>query len=442
MPRRQRPSRDRLDGNAQSPTLVRAGECRIAYQVYGDEGAMVLLLQPFWLSLEDVASDSATFGPQLAGRYRVIVHDRRGTGESERHPGQISTRVQADDLVAILDEIGVNRVLLLAMTESAPLAVHFAALYPERVARMVLLDPHLRPRTGPGSTMLLQTLHSRPRVGLRAFARSLVNDDRAADALAERMSGRLDAPTAARLFEAFLQADALSITGSVAARTLLAFGVHDRMVVEEEARELQSHFPSCQIGLVEGTPGTAAAAREAWVQIQDFLSAAPAPSAEDRPPAPRPTLPRSGARGGPVGDFVPPGGPPAVRPVAMVQGVGTPLTHPGVAPAMVRWAPPAEVPREAVELNRKAVDHILLGEIEQALTLFQQAMDIAPDYEDAAINYRELLSRLVQRRVAQWQTQQAELMMKEAERQAARYAKRTKRFGLGRFFGGGGEAPA
>src|SRR5262249_1685235 len=136
-----------------------------------------------------------------------------------------------------------------------------------------------------------------------------------------------------------------------------------------------------------------------------------------------------------------PGGPPAIRPVAMVPGVGTPLTHPGIAP-MVRWAPAAEVPREAVELNRKAVDHILLGEIEEALTLFQQAIDLCPEYEDAASNYREPLSRLVPRRGAQWQTHQAELMMAEAERQAARYAKRTRRFSLGRIFGGGSEAPA
>ena len=74
----------------------------------------------------------------------------------------------------------------------------------------------------------------------------------------------------------------------------------------------------------------------------------------------------------------------------------------------------------------------LLGDIEQALVNFQKAMDLALGYDDAAINYRELLSRLVQRRVAQWQSEQAEMMLSEAERKAARYAKRAKKFSLGR----------
>ena len=232
MARRQRTQQAPAPAAPGTVRNVRRGETSMAYQVFGDSGTMALLLQPFWIGIEDVRDDENTFGPQLIAGHRVIVHDRRGTGASDRHPGQVSVKVQADDLCAIVDDIGVNRVIVVAMTEGAPLAVRFAADHPERVARMVLIDPHLRPRIGPGSTMLLHTLHSRPRVGLRAFARSLVSDDEAADELAERMGRRMDAPTAARLYEAFLQADALSAAPTVAARTLLAFGVHDRMVVD------------------------------------------------------------------------------------------------------------------------------------------------------------------------------------------------------------------
>jgi pimeloyl-ACP methyl ester carboxylesterase len=420
---------------------VRRGETGVAYQVFGDNGSMALLLQPFWVGMEDVRTDPNTFGPQLAGEHRVIVHDRRGTGASDRHPGQVSVRVQAEDLVAILDDIGVNRVLVIAMTEAAPLAVHLAAQHPERVARLVLIDPHLRPRVGPGSTMLLHTLHSRPRVGLKAFARSLVADDEAAEALTQKMAGRMDAPTAARLYEAFLQADALDLADQVAARALLAFGVHDKLVLEEEAHALQGCFPNAQVGVVEGTPATPEAMREAWVQTRDFLSLPGAPEANGDPEPVRRVgapiaAPRSGGPAAEVGDYVPVGAPPRPRTVS-----ATLSSHALQPPVYVRWGPPPQIPREAVELNRKAVDHILLGEIEEALTVFQKAIEIAPDYEDAAVNYRELLSRLVQRRVAQWQTEQAEMMLKEAERQASRYAKRSRRFGLGRLFKSGA-APA
>ena len=93
----------------------------------------------------------------------------------------------------------------------------------------------------------------------------------------------------------------------------------------------------------------------------------------------------------------------------------------------VNWGPPADVPPEAVVLNRKGIDQILLGEIEEALESLRQAIEIAPQYQDAIVNHRELLSRLVQRRVAEWEARQAADAMEENERRAERLARRTAR---------------
>jgi len=439
MARRQRAEPPLASAQEQGVHTIRRGETSIAYRILGSSGPMVLLLQPFWVGVDDVRADLSTFGPHLTGGHRVIVHDRRGTGFSDRRPGQVSVKVQAEDIGAILDEIGVRRVMVVALSEAAPLAVHVAVAYPDRVARLVLVDPHLRPRVGPGSTMLLHTLHSRPRVGLKAFARSLVGDDDAADELATRMNARMDAPTAARLYEAFLQADALSIAANVPAHTLLAFGVHDRLVVEDDARDLQGRFPTARIGLVQGTPGTSDAVREAWVEMQDFLAlrdtAEPAP--DTAPPKLRPiplAVPRDAETS--FSDYVPSGVPPSIGSLRPAFP-----TSPIQQPVYVRWGPPAHIPEEAIALNRKAVDHILLGEIEEALTVFQRATEIAPEYEDAQMNYRELLSRLVQRRVAQWQTEQAEMMIAQTGRQTPGQtpapAKRARKFSLVRLFRSG-----
>jgi tetratricopeptide (TPR) repeat protein len=94
---------------------------------------------------------------------------------------------------------------------------------------------------------------------------------------------------------------------------------------------------------------------------------------------------------------------------------------------VLTWGPPPDIPEEAVKLNRQGIDQLLIGNIEEALALFQKAMDLAPHYEDAAINHRELLTRLVQKRVAEWQAKQAEEMMAEAERRAQRWAERAAR---------------
>lgn len=438
MARRSTNERPQSLGGLDAIQVVRSGECRIAYRVLGESGAYLFVLPPFWIAAEDFAADPMCFGPQLLAKHRVIVMDRRGTGGSDRHPGLVDMKAQAGDVVAVLDDLGLERVPLLAWAESAPLAVYVAAHYVERVSRLALIDPQLRPRTGPGSTMLLHTLHSRPRAGLKAFASSITSDEAKAEDLVERMAGRLDSPTAARLYEAFLNADALSLAPQVAARTLLGFGVHEKVVLGDEATLLQSYFVDTQLGLVEGTPGELGAAREVGAVLLDFLAGLPvyepvsrridgmAPAGVQRPAARAGVFPTQAPGDlGPL-DFVPAAPPrPAPRPLSATIAphlVQTPR-------AAMRWGQPVEIPREAVELNRKAIDLILLGQIESALEIFQQALEVAPEYEDAAINYRELLSRLVQRRVAQWQEEQAELTLAEAAKRAERYAKRQQKTG-------------
>jgi pimeloyl-ACP methyl ester carboxylesterase len=47
--------------------------------------------------------------PALAAHYRVITYDHRGIGTSTRGDGEISMASLADDLAALLGELGVDR---------------------------------------------------------------------------------------------------------------------------------------------------------------------------------------------------------------------------------------------------------------------------------------------------------------------------------------------
>ncbi|NJM81315.1 MAG: alpha/beta hydrolase [Tabrizicola sp.] len=55
-------------------------------------------------------------------------------------PADGSTRAQAEAFADLLDAVGEDRVSLLAMSGGVPPALQFAALYPERTARLVLLS--------------------------------------------------------------------------------------------------------------------------------------------------------------------------------------------------------------------------------------------------------------------------------------------------------------
>src|SRR5205085_4154339 len=113
-------------------------------------------------------------------------------GASEREPADISIDAMVADITAVLTDAGVERAVLLATGEAASLAVHVAAQRPDRVERLVLIDPVLRPLHGPGSSMLLYTLRSKPRMGLRSLARTMVPDDHAADVLGMQMARTVD----------------------------------------------------------------------------------------------------------------------------------------------------------------------------------------------------------------------------------------------------------
>lgn len=82
------------------------------------------------------------FAPQveaLRDAYRVITWDERGHGEAE-HEGTWTYWDSADDLIAILDQLGIERAVLAGMSQGGYLSLRAALRYPERVRALVLLD--------------------------------------------------------------------------------------------------------------------------------------------------------------------------------------------------------------------------------------------------------------------------------------------------------------
>jgi class 3 adenylate cyclase len=126
------------------PRYVKAEDgAYIAYQLVG-EGAVDISLQHAWLGgLELMWEDpyTAAFYEELALFSRVILHDRRATGLSSRNvrPPNLETRVS--DLMAVLDEIGSERTVLLGAFEGGAPNALFASGYPERTHSLIWWGP-------------------------------------------------------------------------------------------------------------------------------------------------------------------------------------------------------------------------------------------------------------------------------------------------------------
>lgn len=73
--------------------------------------------------------------------FRVLRYDMRGYGDSTLPPGPFS---QSDDLLALLDHVGIERAALVGVSYGGRVALDTAYVAPERVTGLVLAAPGLR----------------------------------------------------------------------------------------------------------------------------------------------------------------------------------------------------------------------------------------------------------------------------------------------------------
>jgi class 3 adenylate cyclase len=76
----------------------------------------------------------------------LIVFDRRGTGGSDSVPRNALPTWEewTDDVQAVLDAVGSETAAIVAVLDAAPIAILFAAMHPERVSALVLVNASAR----------------------------------------------------------------------------------------------------------------------------------------------------------------------------------------------------------------------------------------------------------------------------------------------------------
>ncbi len=77
--------------------------------------------------------------PLLSDRYRLIALDQRGHGCSDRPEGGYGMDALADDAVAVMDALGIERATVLGHSLGSFVAQQVAARHPERVESLVLI---------------------------------------------------------------------------------------------------------------------------------------------------------------------------------------------------------------------------------------------------------------------------------------------------------------
>jgi len=128
-------------------------EGQVAYQVTGG-GPVDIVFVPDWVTNLEVMWEEAAiarFLARLGSIGRLICYDKRGTGISDPVPlGALPTLEQwMDDIRTVLDAAGAERAVVFAHGDGGPMAMLFAATYPERTAGLVVADGTARKLRAP-----------------------------------------------------------------------------------------------------------------------------------------------------------------------------------------------------------------------------------------------------------------------------------------------------
>ena len=117
--------------------FIEANGVSLRYAIEGSGKPLVLI--------HEMGGSMESWGlvaPLLSGKRRVIRYDTRGAGFSEKVRGQLTIDTMTDDLMALLNGLGVTERTVLAGTAvGGAIALHAAVRFPDRIRALVVTSP-------------------------------------------------------------------------------------------------------------------------------------------------------------------------------------------------------------------------------------------------------------------------------------------------------------
>ena len=237
--------------------LIQVADWRLHVRDRGPRDApAIVLIHGFGASLQTWDR----WAGDLARDHRVIRFDLPGSGLSAPDPADVYTDARSIDLLrALMDQLGLRRAVIVGHSIGGRIAWRYAALYPERVERLVLVAPDGYASPGfaygvaPSVPKVLDLMQvSLPRPLLRSNLRPAYADPAfLTDALVDRYRDLLRAPGGRRaLLDRMRQTvleDPRTALRSIRAPTLLLWGQRDAMIPPANAADYQREIAGAQL---------------------------------------------------------------------------------------------------------------------------------------------------------------------------------------------------
>ena len=235
-------------------------DVRIDVRVDGSGSDAVVLIHGFPLAKEIWNAQI----PALAREHRVVALDLRGMGRSSVVDGPYLMETLAGDVAAVMDHLSIEHATLIGHSLGGYVALAFARMYVERVARLALVCSRIiadTPEIVNGRNELasrleqsdsnaeileknvpalfaMKTLENQPEIVEKARKMAENNDPRGLAAMARGMA---------------LRDSCEDIAPELGMPVLVAGGAHDRIVPQAETGRAARAFPQARLEWMEAS---------------------------------------------------------------------------------------------------------------------------------------------------------------------------------------------
>ena len=234
---------------------IQSSDAEIAYWVLGD-GPPIVLLHPFpvnhefWLPVAEV----------LAWRYRVVMPDLRGHGESGSGEGPATMEKHAADIAHVMDDADVGRAPLIGVSIGGYALFEFWRRHRGRVAGLGLCNTKAQADGPEARAGRLQAANDVLERGTEPFFESMIpkvmgktTRDMRPDLVerALRMMGQMSPEDVAQVQRGMAaRPDSIATVKTINVPTLLLTGDEDLMTGVNEAELMHQHISGSQLRVI------------------------------------------------------------------------------------------------------------------------------------------------------------------------------------------------
>jgi len=231
----------------------------IHYVESGEVGALpVVFIHGFPFS-------HAMWAPQLdvvARRHRAVAYDLRGHGQSDVGDGQYTIEGHVDDLLALLDHLGIGKAVLVGLSMGGYVALRAVEKSPGRCRGLVLADTRSEADGNEAKLKRAAGAVAVKRDGAAAFADGFVravfapgtfkSRPEAVEGIRLIMAATDPLAIAGNLIAMAGRTDTTEALASITVPTLILVGAHDAVTPPDAARAMQARIPGADLHMVPG----------------------------------------------------------------------------------------------------------------------------------------------------------------------------------------------